>query len=242
MAQKLKKKNGFCSYCGKPILIRNWQFVKYKNHFCCVECQQRYAKENHINQFLNPVPCKYCGNIFKPTTRANIFCSHKCWSDNRRKKPEIVLKEDYAVVVIQHKNEFFEVMIDAEDVEKCKKYSWQLLNKRNKFLYFRNCEKQLLHRYIMNCPDDMVVDHINHNTLDNRKENLRICTFKENIDNKNLINKNNKTGYTYITTQYSKFIVRVKGKRIGVFQKLETALKARNKYLKELGYDVDNNE
>lgn len=45
--------------------------------------------------------------------------------------------------------------------------------------------KQLLHRWIMNCPKDKVVDHINGNPLDNRKCNLRICTHKENSSNIN---------------------------------------------------------
>lgn len=41
----------------------------------------------------------------------------------------------------------------------------------------------LMHRLIINAPKGMVVDHINHITNDNRKENLRICTYGENAMN-----------------------------------------------------------
>lgn len=40
-----------------------------------------------------------------------------------------------------------------------------------------------LHRDIMGNPEGLVVDHINGDTLDNRKYNLRICTIKENVRN-----------------------------------------------------------
>lgn len=51
-----------------------------------------------------------------------------------------------------------------------------------------------IHRVILNAPIDMVVDHINHDPLDNRRENLRICTRAQN--NKNLRrNKRNTSGY-----------------------------------------------
>lgn len=41
-----------------------------------------------------------------------------------------------------------------------------------------------MHRFIVNAPSDMHVDHINFDPLDNRKSNLRVCTAKQNSYNK----------------------------------------------------------
>lgn len=51
-----------------------------------------------------------------------------------------------------------------------------------------------MHRVIMNAPKNAQVDHIWGNRLDNRKENLRICTNSQNQYNSR-IQKNNKSGY-----------------------------------------------
>jgi len=40
-----------------------------------------------------------------------------------------------------------------------------------------------LHRFILDAPEDMQVDHINHNTLDCRKANIRLCTQSQNMAN-----------------------------------------------------------
>ena len=42
----------------------------------------------------------------------------------------------------------------------------------------------MMHQFIMNSPKGMHIDHINHDGLDNRRENIRICTPSENAQNK----------------------------------------------------------
>ena len=49
--------------------------------------------------------------------------------------------------------------------------------------------KILMHRSIMGDPDAFV-DHINHDTLDNRRSNLRACTCAQNAYNKKLSSAN----------------------------------------------------
>lgn len=41
-----------------------------------------------------------------------------------------------------------------------------------------------LHRLVTGAEKGFVVDHINHDKLDNRRQNLRVCLFRENTLNK----------------------------------------------------------
>lgn len=52
--------------------------------------------------------------------------------------------------------------------------------KNNNHLYVINSDRKYLHRLLVGAKKGQVVDHINHNTLDNRKDNLRICTQSDN--------------------------------------------------------------
>lgn len=82
-------------------------------------------------------------------------------------------------------------IVDDDDYEWASKIKWQATGSGNYATRFewnpitRKLESYKMHRKIMNCPSDMQVDHINHNTLDNRKENLRIVTSNRNNQNRN---------------------------------------------------------
>lgn len=101
------------------------------------------------------------------------------------------IEDDYAVIHIDHKGCLYKVKIDIEDVDKCRKLGrWCLTNAGYVFNSHRNI---LLSRYVMNCPDGLVVDHIYHDLLDNRKSQLRIITYAQNQYNR-VADKRNTSG------------------------------------------------
>jgi hypothetical protein len=72
-------------------------------------------------------------------------------------------------------------IIDDEDYPLVSQYKWHF--SMGYALSQKDKERFRMHRLITNAPDGMEVDHINGNRLDNRKDNLRICTRMENAWN-----------------------------------------------------------
>lgn len=121
----------------------------------------------------------------------------------------------------------YKVLIDDEDWDKVNGHKWRK-NTNRKDIYFRahqySSGKRVdisLHRFIMGCKykDGLQVDHINHNTLDNRKCNLRYCTGQENNQNRRKPITNT-TGYkgVYVSTGENRWRARCKhnGKNIQI--------------------------
>ena len=93
-----------------------------------------------------------------------------------------------------HQENGVETIVDS-DVAAWLPRVWLHTLKKGRYLAYHRARKTIyLHRAIMNCPDDRVVDHINGNTFDNRRVNLRICDTADNIRNRVVLNKNNTSG------------------------------------------------
>lgn len=88
-----------------------------------------------------------------------------------------------------------EVLIDPEDVAVVLSRSWCLSKKGEHFYVIDRKNNIYLHRLLTGAHAGKVVDHINGDSLDNRKVNLRECTHKENIRNRCRKNKNNTSGF-----------------------------------------------
>ena len=79
-------------------------------------------------------------------------------------------------------------IVDDEDFEKIKHHKWSITSNKEKTHVYARAKiagKTIkLHRYILGLTDkSMVVDHIDHNGLNNTRSNLRVCTLKENQAN-----------------------------------------------------------
>lgn len=72
--------------------------------------------------------------------------------------------------------------IDLDDYEKIKYYCWYKSIRGSVESRFKKKLKKL-HRFIMDAKEWEIVDHINWDTLDNRKSNLRICSIMQNAWN-----------------------------------------------------------
>lgn len=143
---------------------------------------------------------------------------------------------DYILLIINRDNEQYNVLIDIDDYDKIKKYKWCISHDGYVVGTLENKKQVKLHRYIMNCPNELVVDHINHNKLDNRKSNLRIATVQENSMNQRKP-KNNTSGYKNIRKVDNRYeiSVMVNGKRYYEYTlTLKQAIKTRDEMLDRL--------
>lgn len=94
-----------------------------------------------------------------------------------------------------------------------------------------------LHRFLLNPPDDLKVDHKNGNTLDNQRINLRLASDLENARNAK-VRKDSSSGYKGVYRQNNKWKVMIQASKrrvlVGYFKDLIQAAKAYDSKAKEL--------
>ena len=161
-------------------------------------------------------------------------------------KNKYEVRGDVVSIFVRYKDEVHECLIDIDDLDKAKSVdgTWLALKHHTGRYYVRvamNKKKVLLHRFLMRPEKSMVVDHINHEPLDNRKGNLRIVTPAQNRQNLSGAKPNSGTGIRGVTLDKStgnyrtKVYVNNKAICIGAFEDIldaEMAVKqARAKYM-----------
>jgi hypothetical protein len=90
-----------------------------------------------------------------------------------------------------HIKNFRFAVVDPYDFDRLRRYKWRLCRSSRTFYAFhtlsqgpfRKPEVFWMHHLVLPPPDGLLVDHRNHNGLDNRSQNLRLATHSENIQN-----------------------------------------------------------
>lgn len=145
---------------------------------------------------------------------------------------EVVLKSDYALIPLL-RGHFAKV--DLDDVKSVSSFFWT----RSKYGYAYSNERGnagWMHRFVMQCPEGLEVDHIHGDKLDNRKSQLRICTKRQQQGNrwKSKHAKTSKFKGVYFCKKLKKFVAYgregAKNKRLGTFQDEQDAATAYNRW------------
>lgn len=91
---------------------------------------------------------------------------------------------EYMSMYIVHKGQKYKVKFSFLDIDKVKNIRWSISGDKSGILYVKNNSVGYMHRYLKQPGQGYVVDHMDHNTLNNRRNNLRICTTAENNANR----------------------------------------------------------
>ena len=129
----------------------------------------------------------------------------------------------------------YETVVDLEDARFVLSYRWHASVRKNRAYAARNPLKSLgetknryLHRVLMRAPSKQVVDHIDGDPLNNRKQNLRLGTQMQNTWNATA-HSDNTSGYKGVYRSnvpgkwISKILVAGKLHKLGQFDTKEAA-------------------
>lgn len=123
-------------------------------------------------------------------------------------------------------------IVDAEDYDRLMEHSWWAHSTKGKFYAKTEIARRvvLMHRFILGFPDSLI-DHIDGNALDNRRDNLRLADHRQNGWN-SAIKGNNTSGFKGVNLHRASGLwrarIRVGGEHmnLGYFKHPEQAAEA----------------
>lgn len=122
-------------------------------------------------------------------------------------------------------------LVDDEDYPHLILYKWHAHRHRNTFYARRNvwvggkCITIRMHETIVDRKENCVIDHVNGNGLDNRRENLRVVTVRQNNQNLHISKSSNFPGVCWDKNRH-KWISFIK-------------IRGRRKYLGRFTHEID---
>lgn len=147
-------------------------------------------------------------------------------------------------IPVKNKEKILYALVDNVDYEYLKQFKWRIIGSGYAAYFkwvseYKNVRPFYMHRIIMDTKKGIETDHINHNKLDNRRQNLRICSSHQNKGNLSISIKNT-SGYKGVCWDKlnKKWIVNIfynnKQFNLGRYLNKEEAAKEYNKKALEL--------
>lgn len=165
-----KKQTSLNDFKGNSFKVHgdtyDYSLVEYVNNKTTVKiiCREHGIFEQTPSKHTKGHGCKKCAcgnNAIKIKTRIN---KKRNWDFNQ--------PEDYKLIPLSSGNF---TKVSNEDFNRLKDINWTESSG-----YAINYDYGKLSRVVLNAPKGLLVDHKNHNTLDNRRSNLRLCTKQQN--------------------------------------------------------------
>jgi hypothetical protein len=160
-----------CQRCGKDFTIPRSRAEGNRGTYCSKVCKEAGVI----------MSCDTCGQVFRAVDHevaaGRRYCSYQCHYKAHGREPYPIGDGVIAIPLTRGKV----AVIDAQDLPLAEKYSWCARRHRN--TTYAQSGRGYLHALIMETPEGMVTDHINGNGLDNRRQNLRVVTNQENLNN-----------------------------------------------------------
>lgn len=202
--------------------------AKERRYICECDCENHTIK-SVSGSSLKKGRSKSCGCLQKEAASKT--------GKNNFKGNKYDLTGEYGIGWTTNTNKEF--YFDLEDYNKIKSYTWRESDWGYCLAFIPDDKNNqtILMQYVVFESENQIIDHINRNRLDNRKENLRKCTKKENLRNISLSTRN-KSGYLGVyLNKNNKWVAQIrvnqKTKYLGSFDNMEEAIKARLKAEKE---------